>query len=359
MKHLDFNDTSSYRTRDAIIADLKSDGLPVALYGAGQIGREAAKLFMDNGIEDISFIETEDYLFPGKQICIAGKNIDCISAGEMIGRHDKFNVVLSVVEDTLLPKLKEIFPMAHHIDHIDAHAPHRMERDFLVNNAGIIREIYDSLCDEESKDVFEAFLHARYTGDVGRISSLCREGYLYDWELLGLCADDTVMDGGAYIGDTAAEMEKYLGTLPKKVFCFEPDEKNIAEIRKTYGMTKAVVPVCAGLYSRDDILSFSGGGSIGSSLSDDGEDRVSVTAPDLHDEYRDVTVIKMDIEGSEPEALAGMARLIGENHPRLAVCIYHNNDDVIKIYSELKRYGYRFYMRQHSHSCEETVLYAV
>ncbi|MCR5590536.1 MAG: FkbM family methyltransferase [Lachnospiraceae bacterium] len=359
MEHLDFNDLGKYRTRDQVLNDLVDDGLPVAIYGAGQIGKEAAAILIDNGIKELCFIETPEYLFPGKKIEIAGRSIECITADEMIKRHESFNAVLAVIEDTLLPELKKKFSMAGHVDYFDVHASHRMEREFLTKNKAVIEEIYAALSDEESKDVFEAFLHARYTGDVTAISSLNHdEAYLYDWELLGLSENDVVIDAGAYTGDTIKEMSRFLNACPKKIYAFEPDEINIGEIRKNAG-SDTVVPVCAGLYDHDDTLSFSGGGSIGSSISDDGALNVKVIALDSHDEYKDATIIKMDIEGSELAAIKGAKALILAGHPRMAICIYHNNEDVIVIYNELKELGYRFYMRQHSRSSEETVLYAV
>ena len=71
------------------------------------------------------------------------------------------------------------------------------------------------------------------------------------------------------------------------------------------------------------------------------------------------TFIKMDIEGSELAALRGAEQLIRKNHPRLAVCIYHRSQDIVEIYQFLQQFEYRFYLRQHAFSAEETVLYAV
>ena len=74
-----------------------------------------------------------------------------------------------------------------------------------------------------------------------------------------------------------------------------------------------------------------------------------------------VSYMKMDIEGSELRALHGAERQIRENHPKLAVCVYHKNEDILDIWNYLRELvpEYRFYLRHHTVVGTETVLYAV
>ncbi len=46
---------------------------------------------------------------------------------------------------------------------------------------------------------------------------------------------------------------------------------------------------------------------------------------------RPVTFIKMDIEGSELAALRGAERIIRQQRPKLAICVYHKPEDMWEI----------------------------
>jgi len=72
------------------------------------------------------------------------------------------------------------------------------------------------------------------------------------------------------------------------------------------------------------------------------------------------TFIKLDIEGSEADALKGAAYLIQNYKPKLAVCVYHQVQDIYEIPKVILdiRNDYKFILRQHDHGYYETVLYA-
>lgn len=75
-----------------------------------------------------------------------------------------------------------------------------------------------------------------------------------------------------------------------------------------------------------------------------------------------VTMIKMDIEGSELEALKGAMETILRDKPKLAISIYHKMEDMWEIPLYIKELvpEYRFYIRHHnSGGFAESVLYAV
>jgi hypothetical protein len=73
-----------------------------------------------------------------------------------------------------------------------------------------------------------------------------------------------------------------------------------------------------------------------------------------------VTFIKMDIEGGEYNALVGAREIIREQKPKLAISVYHRDDDLIKIPLLIHEMlpEYRFYLRHHTPFNVDTVLYA-
>lgn len=74
-----------------------------------------------------------------------------------------------------------------------------------------------------------------------------------------------------------------------------------------------------------------------------------------------VTFIKMDIEGSEVNALRGAERIIKTYKPKLAISVYHKKDDLWTIPKLILEYNpnYRFYLRNYSFSFGESILYAL
>ena len=72
--------------------------------------------------------------------------------------------------------------------------------------------------------------------------------------------------------------------------------------------------------------------------------------------------IKMDIEGAEKDALKGCARHIREEHPKLLISVYHNNEDIWRIPRMIHEMddSYRFYLRSNGNQWgpSEIVLFA-
>ena len=72
------------------------------------------------------------------------------------------------------------------------------------------------------------------------------------------------------------------------------------------------------------------------------------------------TFIKMDIEGSELNAIEGAKDTIVNEKPRLALCIYHKPMDIIEIPSRILELvpEYKLFIRHYGSHFGEEVMYA-
>jgi hypothetical protein len=77
------------------------------------------------------------------------------------------------------------------------------------------------------------------------------------------------------------------------------------------------------------------------------------------------TLIKMDIEGAEMDALQGARQFIRIHRPALALSAYHTPAHLWEIPLWVAQFAienglhYTYYLRSHAYNCFETVFYAV
>ena len=192
------------------------------------------------------------------------------------------------------------------------------------------------------------------------------EGKQY-FDLLELPHSETqevFADVGCYDGLSSVFFNEWCGWNGFS-YCFEPDRTNIDRIHRILKKknVSAYKLIDKGAWSRGGTLSFVSMGNSVSHVSekDTGADSIEVIALDdcLYD--KGVTFIKMDIEGAEYEALKGTKRIIREQKPKLAICIYHRPEDIWKLPELILEFNdsYKLYLRHYSYKDNESVLYAV
>lgn len=155
-------------------------------------------------------------------------------------------------------------------------------------------------------------------------------------------------------------------------YCFEPDsnnekllQKNMAEKGLKEGVDFSVI--CRGAWDEETSLSFVSTGTGSSHIAgvygeaEQEVETLQVTTIDNELKDKNVTFIKMDIEGAELKALHGAEEVIKEFKPKLAICVYHKAEDIWEIpeYILKVRPDYKFYIRHYSFEASETVLYAI
>jgi len=174
---------------------------------------------------------------------------------------------------------------------------------------------------------------------------------------------EILIDAGCCDLNSCRQFKKYCKHV-KKIYAFEPDPKcyQVCLERKTREAFSEVELLPYGVWSKQTALSFEATSDGISHICEEGKTRIRAVSIDETINSADkITMIKMDIEGSELEALKGAKKTILRDKPKLAICIYHKPEDMIEIPLYIKRLvpEYRLYVRHHSNSASETVLYAV
>lgn len=235
------------------------------------------------------------------------------------------------------------------------------------NNADIkkrIEYIIGKLSDEESKVTYKKAIKFRQH-HYGKDRPKFTKPQYFIRELGKSINEEVFIDGGGYTGDTYRDFLKWSNNQFKRYVYFEPSLINYKKFKTTID-DKRISFLNLGLWNKQTNLYFTGGTSGAERVIESKEENlllesVQVTAIDLVKECAEATFIKMDIEGSEMKALEGAINTIKNNRPKLAVCIYHSNEDMLRIpewcFEHLE--GYRFYIRHHHYLPCDTVFYAI
>ena len=154
----------------------------------------------------------------------------------------------------------------------------------------------------------------------------------YDHESAKIKKGDVVLDIGAHIG-TFTRFALNRGAL--RVVAFEPDQNSIICFKKNFQKEireQRVTLIEAAAWNSPGTLNFKSNTlyPAASTVIEDGE--LVVPAVTIDETIRNlglnqVDFIKMDIEGSERYAISGALGTISLCRPRMALCIYHQEDD--------------------------------
>lgn len=197
-------------------------------------------------------------------------------------------------------------------------------------------------------------------------------GNVYDWayvdgqyfEMFAPQHNEIFVDGGAYNGDTIFEFLAWSKGNEYKVYSIEPIKGmcELVEKRLQNDNIADVDVVNAATWCRNEELFFRDLGD-GSSVIRNGREGIVVSGERIDDIVgkEGASFIKLDVEGSEMEALQGASETIQRCHPKLAICIYHKSTDIFDIGKYILSLNpkYKMAIRHYTLTNCETVLYAI
>lgn len=347
---------------DKVFKELKRSHRPILIYGCSDYSEIIYKYLRKNDIQIEAFVVDKKYWKDG--VSIEGIQVECIDDYDT----EKCNLVIGFgdVEKSRFLMNNEKLLRSRFYFLWDPVKYYEWDLKYVQDRWESLVNIYKGLADERSRTTLFELI-------VAKLNKYCDSSLLevadnnkHYFNELTFCINphnEVFVDCGAYNGDTILQYAAFTDMKYKKIYAFEPDSEFIIKLKENTKSLKNIEVINKGNWKKDDVLTFKRNGEISHIDDHKGENSVHVTTIDKA--VKDiVTFIKMDIEGSELEALQGATNTISSYMPKLAICCYHKKDDIINLFQyingiENQEKKYNIYLRHHSNNACETVLYAI
>jgi FkbM family methyltransferase len=369
----------------------KRQSRKLVLFGAGQ---RAPQIITDYFAHDeIEFICDNNRDKWGKTLM----NIPVCPPEKLLEDPDAFVVIITIAPDLLVEEItaqldhmgiphvynSAILPFINSIERYDglwAKKYHELNTYHkITENYDKIKQVRTMLCDEKSLIVYDALVQ-KMKYNLKEYTDICDDVYDHYFSdgVFEYSEEEVFVDGGSFDGVDTIRFARIIGKKFKKSYCFEPDDRNYLytcnNLIKTFHITSPLpenagsVFDCgrftvfkSGLYNRNAGVGFISYGAHGSRFIESERSTVpAVKLDDVIDKKERITLIKLDIEGVEMAALEGAREIIQKDKPKLAICIYHNLEDLweIPLYIKYLVPEYRLFVRHHTKCIWDSVLYA-
>lgn len=338
---------------------LSETELPIILYGMGNGADMVIKELEERGIE-FADIFAGDAFVRGQ--IFHGKRVKKYS--EICSEYSDFFIVMcfAVHDDETIEKIKA---MANEHPFAAPNVPivddGIFTREFIAEHNEEFDRAYALLADDESRRNYVNILNFKVSGKIEYLFA-CEKDKSFVYEnIFRLGDNETFVDLGAYDGDTIKEFSELTHGKYNKIFAFEADEKNYKKLLKNTEGCENIFSYNLAAWDKKEALLFEKKKGRNSKLSQSGT--VEVQACDIDSVIREkITVLKMDVEGSEEKAILGASGLIKEYTPALYICAYHRNTDMFRLPLLINSIceNYKFYFYHHRYiPAWESNFYAV
>ena len=232
--------------------------------------------------------------------------------------------------------------------------------EYCLEHAEELQQVYDLLADDASRKVYAGILNFKISGNIDYLTPATTPKAEIYKELIRPTTNEIFVDLGAYNGDSIRELLEFSRGKFNRIIAFEPDKKNFKKLTKFIGHTPAIDAYNCVAWCVDTELPFATKAGRQSAISSDGNMTQARSVDSILDGER-ATIIKMDVEGAEREAIWGASRTIARYSPRLMVSLYHRNEDIFELPLLIQRINpkYKLYIRHQLYiPAWETNLYA-
>ena len=323
---------------------------PIVVYGMGNGADKLIRRFEKYGIK-ISDIFASDGFVRGHSY--AGFRVKSLS--EIKETYQDFVIVLSFASNRpdvidMLAKIDSQFEM-YVPDMPVTDESEYFDRAYYNNHFNEIQKVYDSLKDDLSKNIYAAVINYRLSGKLEYLL----DGYSEKDEMYSLLKFrdiKTVIDAGAYNGDTAKEAIEYFPNI-SLIYAIEADKRNYKKLLKFAEESSVEIRALnSAVWDSCKKGIFIGSGNRNSSVSSTASYEHKETDTELISidslKVSNADYIKYDVEGSEKEALWGSKNTIQMYAPKLLVSLYHRSEDLFVLPQLVKELNedYSLYLRR-------------
>jgi FkbM family methyltransferase len=220
--------------------------------------------------------------------------------------------------------------------------------------------------DQLSLDTFRSHIYWYATGDASYLPGRPEENSYFPSDIFSISPDEVLVDCGAFDGDTVRQVIDRVGRAFHAIHAVEADFLSLANLEICLRhmpediRSKIHVHPCA-VGAEHRLVKFGITGTVDSKICAEGGIEVECFQLDELFAETPVTMIKMDIEGAEYDALRGAAKVIQRDRSILAICVYHTQSDIWRIPHLVHGMvpNHRLYLRAYEGDGFQTVMYAI
>ena len=321
---------------------LSRSNLPVVLYGMGNGADKILRQFELKGIKCSGVFASDEF--------VRGHSFRGFKVKKYAEIEQEFEdfIVVTAFASEREKVLNRIFEMRKKHLVLAPDVPvagiELFSRRYVQINDEKFERAYSLLIDDTSRENYINIINFKIGGDIKYLLPFYEKKKVYS-ELLKI-GGETIVDLGAYNGDTVAE---FVSADPeyKKIFAFEPDEKNYKKLVKNTEKLRDIFTFNLGAWDCEDTAFFNAEASRNSAMSVKGKEVKMNSVDNVIKEP--ITLLKMDIEGSEKQAIKGAQNTIKTYRPKLYICAYHRSEDLFALPLEVNKIcpDYRFYFVHH------------
>ena len=352
------NSTHLPLSDNEVVDKLLASRLPLFLWGCGNYAEYIYGILSKNKIA-IDGVFIDDELKSGLEF--HGYNV--VSFKEVESKYPRVNIIRgngNIEQEVRYKSMPMIETVYSFFDLMGF--SWRINDEIIDQYADTINAMYNAFADDTSMESFAAYLKSRYFGSWTHIQPhVCEKMYFPDF--IELSGHESFIDCGAFDGDTLKLFSNKTSTWDN-YFAFEPSIKPYDTLCNYIADNRLenVHTYKTGVWKKKTTLSFVEGNDISRIVEGDYDGiKIEVDALDNICGNGPVTYIKMDLEGSEMDALKGAKSTILKNKPKLAISLYHKQAHLVDIFKFVSglNLGYKFYFRIHTKVGSDAVLYAV